>query len=116
MITGINVTNLTVSASAAPASTAVVEKVYATVNGVATLLDPSKVTATVSWEKGNANDKYEPWNGDYFTAGSYYRATITLSTVDNYQLPSNTVVSVMGYNGTAYTNFTASTLVLTYHI
>lgn len=48
--------------------------------------------------------------------GSYYRATITLSTVDNYQLPSNTVVSVMGYNGTAYTNFTASTLVLTYHI
>ena len=116
VITGINVTNLTVSASAAPASTAVVEKVYATVNGVATLLDPSKVTATVSWEKGNANDKYEPWNGDYFTAGSYYRATITLSTVDNYQLPSNTVVSVMGYNGTAYTNFTASTLVLTYHI
>ena len=116
VITGINVTNLTVSPSAAPASTAVVEKVYATVNGVATLLDPSKVTATVSWEKGNANDKYEPWNGDYFTAGSYYRATITLSTVDNYQLPSNTVVSVMGYNGTAYTNFTASTLVLTYHI
>ena len=116
VITGINVTNLTVSASAAPASTAVVEKVYATVNGVATLLDPSKVTATVSWEKGNANDKYEPWNGDYFTAGSYYRATITLSTVDNYQLPSNTVVYVMGYNGTAYTNFTASTLVLTYHI
>ena len=116
VITGINVTNLTVSASAAPASTAVVKKVYATVNGVATLLDPSKVTATVSWEKGNANDKYEPWNGDYFTAGSYYRATITLSTVDNYQLPSNTVVSVMGYNGTAYTNFTASTLVLTYHI
>ena len=116
VITGITVTNLTVSASAAPASTAVVEKVYATVNGVATLLDPSKVTATVSWEKGNANDKYEPWNGDYFTAGSYYRATITLSTVDNYQLPSNTVVSVMGYNGTAYTNFTASTLVLTYHI
>ena len=116
VITGINVTNLTVSASAAPASTAVVEKVYATVNGVATLLDPSKVTATVSWEKGNANDKYEPWNGDYFTAGSYYRATITLSTVDNYQLPSNTVVSVMGYNGTAYTSFTASTLVLTYHI
>ena len=116
VITSINVTNLTVSASAAPASTAVVEKVYATVNGVATLLDPSKVTATVSWEKGNANDKYEPWNGDYFTAGSYYRATITLSTVDNYQLPSNTVVSVMGYNGTAYTNFTASTLVLTYHI
>ena len=116
VITGINVTNLTVSAGAAPASTAVVEKVYATVNGVATMLDPSKVTATVSWEKGNANDKYEPWNGDYFTAGSYYRATITLSTVDNYQLPSNTVVSVMGYNGTAYTNFTASTLVLTYHI
>ena len=116
VITGINVTNLTVSASAAPASTAVVERVYATVNGVATLLDPSKVTATVSWEKGNANDKYEPWNGDYFTAGSYYRATITLSTVDNYQLPSNTVVSVMGYNGTVYTNFTASTLVLTYHI
>ena len=116
VITGINVTNLTVSPSAAPASTAVVEKVYATVNGVATMLDPSKVTATVSWEKGNANDKYEPWNGDYFTAGSYYRATITLSTVDNYQLPSNTVVSVMGYNGTAYTNFTASTLVLTYHI
>ena len=116
VITGINVTNLTVSASAAPASTAVVEKVSATVNGVATSLDPSKVTATVSWEKGNANDKYEPWNGDYFTAGSYYRATITLSTVDNYQLPSNTVVSVMGYNGTAYTNFTASTLVLTYHI
>ena len=116
VITGINVTNLTVSPGAAPASTAVVEKVYATVNGVATLLDPSKVTATVSWEKGNANDKYEPWNGDYFTAGSYYRATITLSTVDNYQLPSNTVVSVMGYNGTAYTNFTASTLVLTYHI
>ena len=115
VITGINVTNLTVSASAAPASTAVVEKVYATVNGVATLLDPSKVTATVSWEKGNANDKYEPWNGDYFTDGSYYRATITLSTVDNYQLPSNTVVSVMGYNGTTYTNFTASTLVLTYH-
>ena len=116
VITGINVINLTVSASAAPASTAVVEKVYATVNGVATWLDPSKVTATVSWEKGNANDKYEPWNGDYFTAGSYYRATITLSTVDNYQLPSNTVVSVMGYNGTACTNFTASTLVLTYHI
>ena len=116
VITGINVTNLTVSAGAAPASTAVVETVYATVNGVATSLDPSKVTATVSWEKGNANDKYEPWNGDYFTAGSYYRATITLSTVDNYQLPSNTVVSVMGYNGTAYTNFTASTLVLTYHI
>ena len=116
VITSIDVTNLTVSASAAPASTAVVEKVHATVNGVATLLDPSKVTATVSWEKGNANDKYEPWNGDYFTAGSYYRATITLSTVDNYQLPSNTVVSVMGYNGTAYTNFTASTLVLTYHI
>ena len=116
VITGINVTNLTVSPSAAPASTAVVEKVSATVNGVATSLDPSKVTATVSWEKGNANDKYEPWNGDYFTAGSYYRATITLSTVDNYQLPSNTVVSVMGYNGTAYTNFTASTLVLTYHI
>ena len=116
VITGINVTNLTVSASAAPASTAVVKTVYATVNGVATLLDPSKVTATVSWEKGNANDKYEPWNGDYFTAGSYYRATITLSTVDNYQLPSNTVVSVMGYNGTTYTNFTASTLVLTYNI
>ena len=116
VITGINVTNLTVSASAAPASTAVVEKVYATVNGVATTLDPSKVTATVSWEKGNANDKYEPWNGDYFAAGNYYRATITLSTVDNYQLPSNTVVSVMGYNNTAYTDFTASTLVLTYHI
>ena len=113
VITGLNITDLSVVAGAAPASTTTVQKVY--INGDVTTIDPSNVTASVSWEKGDANDKYQPWSGDYFTSGSYYRATITLTAEAGYQLPGGTTVSVMHTDGT-YTNYTVATLVLTFHL
>ena len=113
VITGLNITDLSVVAGAAPASTTTVQKVY--INGDVTTIDPSNVTASVSWEKGDANDKYQPWSGDYFTSGSYYRATITLTAEAGYQLPGGTTVSVMHTDGT-FTNYTVATLVLTFHI